>query len=302
MMEFHLDEKSKFLVEQGYVTINVVYTKTGVDSWVRPVNDHPRLGVHPHETMTIPDAVMAFEKVLPAYLKEMPSGSPFDMKSMKSALPEAKAKGKAVKKPAFGSEPSLDRFGVGGKTQFSVTDWADATDGEPPLEHKGQIGDLYRGMASLSLEKAKKMHIAHGLGVVSKDGLANAVPKGSLCMPDFGRDDIRDLFARMVCIASELTNKVIVSRIRSSSELTLAGVADLRSWWIAASPQQRLRVLSEGKRLNLERVPGKVLTSVSALPCPFRGNPKNMVLFEEEESYETYETDDDEESTSGASF
>jgi hypothetical protein len=65
MDQYTMDPGLMALVQHGIVTVDVHYTKTGYDVWVRSVQPHPRLGVSPHESMTTDEAVERLSKALP---------------------------------------------------------------------------------------------------------------------------------------------------------------------------------------------------------------------------------------------
>jgi len=317
MATFELDAGTKSLVSQGLITVTVVFTMTGEDVWARPCRNHPRLGVGPHCSMTMKEASATFKSYLKdpsppsspsnevmrkeeGQIKGIPS-PPSPSQEVIEKMGNLSIAGGLAWRPRYGSGPEktpkashkLDtsdtNFRKGGE-KFSVLDWGRETRGENPESLSDNIQKIYGYMASMSKSRAEGLISARELMFLNVKGVQNRVPDNSLSTPDLDRPDIRHLFARMVAVAAKLGNQKIVSRIRTAPDLTVEGVSNLTLWWVSATPQQRLRVLSESKRLNISKVGETALLAVRSLPCPFRGGPEDLALPLPEGSYVEYET------------
>lgn len=60
---YELSDRLRDLVHGGVVTVHVEFTQTGMDTWVRTTQPHPRLGVFPHESMSVSEALEKLTKV-----------------------------------------------------------------------------------------------------------------------------------------------------------------------------------------------------------------------------------------------
>lgn len=60
---FQLDEFTSKLVAAGVVTVSVIFTQSGVDSYARSVRIHPRLNIDPTMSWSLEELPSAFDKV-----------------------------------------------------------------------------------------------------------------------------------------------------------------------------------------------------------------------------------------------
>jgi hypothetical protein len=112
--------------------------------------------------------------------------------------------------------------------------------------------------------------------VVRSNGLENILPLKSLTSYDVQRP-ASALLARAIVVANELGNSVIAGRIRSQENLQIRGAPDLQIWWGRASPEQRLRVLSDQSKLRDHIIENPAVKSKARdMVCPFRGSRVNL--------------------------
>jgi len=240
---FALDPTLSTLVEQGVVTATVQFTKTGIDVWVRSVLPHPRLGVMPHESMTPEEAVDRLEKVISGPLRHR-------------AL------------PILGKPPTKGPNKNGGYS----TDI-------PRASKEVEGAPLSGGLSFMTITAAQAKIQREGLNKVTRDnGAVNTLPAKSLTSYDVRRPSDQ-LLARAIVVANALGNHVILSRIRTQESLQVKKAPDLETWWARASVHQRLRILSDEKKLKDDVTEDPtVKEKTQGLQCPFRGSKSSMVL------------------------
>jgi hypothetical protein len=62
-MDFSMTDRVKDLVSSGVITVQVRYSKDGIESWAQAVQPHPRLGIRTTQSFELSDVEEAFKKV-----------------------------------------------------------------------------------------------------------------------------------------------------------------------------------------------------------------------------------------------
>jgi hypothetical protein len=263
-MSFQLDEVSRILVDNGVITVNVIYTKTGLDVWARSVQSHPGLGVYPHESILLEELYERFAKHSCLKNINAPTSATGEDLSSSAASPND-----GVKLPLHIRErPTTPPKGKQGARKLLS---------ESDVE---QSVDDWSAMEKMSIGQAQALARKFRLNEVNIGTMSNILPADSLSGLEMSRD-IYSLFIRAVCVADKLGSKLIYSRIVNQQSLQVKGSANLTQWWFLATGEQRLRVLSSAKKLNISEVKPAKLKEFGSIPCPFRGAPEEFQVSED---------------------
>lgn len=268
---FELDPVAARLVKDGVITVNVVFTQDGVDTWARACRRHPGLDVSPSVSMSLVDLVEIFEKhqsvkdltksPSSAWASESPTPSPPSKKEMVTSKRTMSPKHTGIVIPVRSGGP-YERLSVMPTTQSGLE--------EMKLILKEQTVE--------SCETIIKMD---KLDQATVNGVQNQLPKDSLTKIDLQRGPLH-CYARMVAVCNHIGNAKLVSRIRSSQKFKLPVVPNLDAWWNAATLGDKLRLLSSNNKLSVTKalagLPDRQTRGLAELPSPFRGASENMVL------------------------
>lgn len=283
--KFELDPVAARLVKDGVVTVTVTFTQDGVDAWARVRRRHPKLGVTPSVSMALSDLSEIFKK---HHLLGDLTKSPSSPGSAESPTPGPSKKKDNVTSQRTTS-PTNPGIVIRGGREASMDFLRTMPTTQTGLERMSAV------LSEQTTESCESIIKVDSLDQVVLHGLRNQLPKDSITKFDCQRGPLH-CFARMVAVANHLGNNKLVSRIRSSENLRIPGVPDLKSWWLSATLQDKLILLSSNSKFNVP----KVLTTLAdrqkrgleALPCPFRGPSEEMVLASHEDD-RLYETDVD---------
>ena len=150
-MAYTLNPALKMMVDQGIVTVSVTFTRTGIDSWVRAVQPHPRLGVFPHESMSEDEAVDRLKK------------------AVRGPIPGDNKKGLHGGEKEFDPFPYVD-FPIGKAIALVKSRGLDKIERAPGVINSAPIASLTEYDLRLSPENL----IYRSIAVAAKIGLAKA--------------------------------------------------------------------------------------------------------------------------------
>jgi len=100
-----------------------------------------------------------------------------------------------------------------------------------------------------------------------KQGVLNIFPSQSLVKEDFGKTQLRDFQARVVCVANAVGPAKMISRIACDRRLKIDGCSTIEEWWHAANEEQRFLAVTLAKHCVATVNKRRLLL----LPCPFTG-------------------------------
>ncbi|BDB16247.1 hypothetical protein [Aspergillus creber narnavirus 1] len=283
---FELDPISAKLVQEGIVTINVIFTQDGADAWARACRRHPGLGVSPSDSILLKDLPEVFAK----------------HSALSSPDLQALIKGKKLtsSSQALGKVPQDHKQIVSPQTRDqkvkeSRGNYIDDFLIIPPTDAKRR-GDMIRILEKQTIESCRAIIKKAKLDSVVNNGVVNSLPKDSLTRFDVERSEPIYIFSRFVAVASELGNERLVSRIRTSEDLRAFSGYDLPSWWKVATLKQKLLLLSSNKKFKVNQFLGglneELRQLIDVLPHPFRGDAQEMELYVEGEQYSTSAEED----------
>jgi hypothetical protein len=92
-LDIQVTSRIKELIDNGVIVVTFAFYETGVESYCRVVQPHPKIGVYPHDSLTLDEAQVLLEKVV------------LDKDIPRVELPSS-SKGKAVQRNDLPSAPS----------------------------------------------------------------------------------------------------------------------------------------------------------------------------------------------------
>lgn len=288
LRNFELDPVAAKLVADGVITVTVVHTQDGVDAWARACRPHPGLNISPSVSMSLIELTQIFEKHSSlrddtATNAELDEGLP---------SPSTRRHKEAVTSHRFvyPSAESPTRLKAMEKDiSHIIRHWPNSRIGLEGLSDVLKAQSLDSCSRIVQMDKLEEREI---------NGVKNLLPKDSLTKIDLERAPLH-VFARMVTVSANLGNARLVSRIRSSQKFNFDAVPNLECWWIAASLEDKLSLLSSNKKLSVTKalasLTDQVKTGLAAVPCPFRNSPKTIPLSPNPQEYNS-SGDEDEES------
>lgn len=287
-------------VREGRLNCTVVFTKTGLDTWVRPTSSHEVLGINPNNTMTVGEAeasLMEHWRVTTAAAKRLLQAPPVSGSSagtqagkedlLLSVHENSDEEMGGSSTAQVGSGYSFKPGSLIGSTTLTIVDddvvRHDIADGCYRLSKKGKLLETishcpypsWRGMCS-KIDYPKAIEVAARLGYDSVDnnGVRNLAPANSLCPGDFvpgkeGSGHLR-LFVRATLVAQKLGATGLTARIPNNPLLRVSGVTTLEGWWAAAHPKQRIHLLYTGSSLqrNALMEDQQALEAMEVMPFP----------------------------------
>jgi hypothetical protein len=239
------------LLNAGEISISVTFYSSGIEVYGRTTKPHPRLGVQPHESMTLEDLEASLGKVrVDNTVHPSPHGG-----------------------AASGGTPA-----VGGKYKGPMTAKPDES-GKAPMVKKGQaVSVLTRNDPEIG-----KVPVQIGI-----HGVMNILPKSSICWKDLMCLNDDQLFRRILSVGREIGADKAVSRTVTNGELSTIESTSLTSWWRLASPEQRFILISDAKKRGtcFKGDQEALLARLTPGRYPFRGTDLAIQEGEIEEEFE----------------
>jgi hypothetical protein len=145
-------------------------------------------------------------------------------------------------------------------------------DSDRPIPMRPRRPSLGAADIGMSLKYAKELALEYGANSYTKGSVVNIAPTASLCENDFSLP-LKVFQARCIIVADSVTPGRAISRISTGCYGDPHAVA-LREWWNNSTAQDRVRVLSDYKRLAHDNVGEQDLGLIAKVPCPFRENAR----------------------------
>lgn len=220
------------LLQAGVISITSDWFSSGNDVYGRVLQPHPRLGLYPHQSMTLDELEPLLAKV---------------------RVPESTA-------APIGTDPVTPRT--------------------TPVK-KGQ---------SVTVSMTNDPEIGKIPSSITVNGVANSLPKGSLCWKDLAFLSDDQLNRRLLSIGREIGADKAVSRIASNNDLNSVSCPTLYKWWSSAEPDQRFTLITNAKQIGkcAEKDKHNLLARLGLGQYPFRGTDRKMEESEKEEEDEEF--------------
>lgn len=123
---------------------------------------------------------------------------------------------------------------------------------------------------------------------VTVHGVANSLPKDSLCWKDLAYLNDDQLNRRILSIGREIGADKAVAKIQSGANLNTTQGATLYKWWCNATTDQRFLLITNAKKIGKVTDNDKTafLARLGVGQYPFRGTDRKMEECEEESEEE----------------